>query len=113
MKLNLLRECLLKDANNRKTLNMHQFPYLVWGRGALCVARPGLCLPHHLPACGLPGLRLEWVHAKQTEPGTLQIWEMLARPFRPTASAGDPGRPSHSGRAGKLDQDFSMAWLSV
>ena len=68
-----------------------------------------------LPACGLPGrvlYSLEWEQS-ETEPGMLQVWGILVHPFRPTASAGDPGRPLHSGRAGKLDQGFSMAWLPV
>ena len=48
-----------------------------------------------LPACGLHGRvlhSLEWEQF-ETEPGMLQVWGILVHPFRPTASAGDPGRP--------------------
>lgn len=71
VKPNLLRECLLKNADHRKTLNMHQFPYLVWGRGTLCVARPGLCLPSHLPYLPVGSLGSGWsgstVHSQSQE----------------------------------------------
>lgn len=54
--LNLLREYLLKDAN-RKTLNTHQFPYSVSGRGPYSGCSQAWLLSvlsSTLPACGLP-----------------------------------------------------------
>lgn len=99
--LNLLRECLLKDAN-RKTLNTHQFPYLVLGGGFLGVARSGSGLLYHLPYLPVGSLGSGWSGStQQTELGMLQVWGMLAHLFRPTVSVGDPGWPLHSGRAGR------------
>lgn len=38
----------------------HQFPYLMWGMGSLCVGRPGLCLPHPLPYLPVGSLGSGW-----------------------------------------------------
>lgn len=108
MRLNLLRGCLSKDAS-KKTLNI---PIPLFGVGeGVSVCRQAWLVSTPSPtllACGLPGLRLEWEQS-ETEPGTLQVSGMLAHPFRPTASAGDPGWPLHSGRAGNWIKAFP--WL--